>query len=66
MSNLDPAISSTLAAQESALQTQIQFALAGKALEAARQSGQTAVQLLESAAQISPSINTGSGFDGQA
>ena len=66
MSSLDPAISTVLAAQEGALQSQIQFALAGKALDAAQQNGQTANQLLDAAAQISRSLNTGGSFDGQA
>ena len=36
MSNLDPAISSVLAAKESALNAQIQFSVAGKALMGGR------------------------------
>ena len=66
MSSLDPAISSLLAAKESAVNSQIQFALAGKALDSARQQGAAVTQLIEDAAQISPSINTGHSFDGHA
>ena len=64
MSSIDGAVSSVLAAKDSALKTQIGFALAAKQLDAQQQQGDAVNQLLEAAAQLSKSIGTGSGFDG--
>jgi hypothetical protein len=64
MSSIDGAIGSVLAAKDSALQTQIGFAIAGKQLDAQQQQGDAVNQLLESAAKLSKSIGTGSSFDG--
>ena len=66
MSSIDGAISSVLAAKDSALKTQIGYAIAGKQLAAQRQQGDAVNQLLEAAAQLSKSISTGGGFDGVA
>ncbi|MBX7166261.1 MAG: hypothetical protein K1X74_07915 [Pirellulales bacterium] len=59
MSGLDPAISSVLAAKQSALQTQISFAIAGKQQEAVRQQGDALVQLLQSIATQGKSPDRG-------
>lgn len=66
MCSVDCAISSVLAAKESALKTQIGFAIAGKQLDAQQQHGDAVNQLLEAAAKLSKSIGTGAGFDGVA
>jgi hypothetical protein len=66
MSSIDGAISSVLAAKESALKTQIGFAIAGKQLAAQQQQGDAMNQLLEACAKLSKSIGTGAGFDGVA
>lgn len=61
--SLDPAVSSLLAAQENAVKTQINYAVAGKQLDAARQQGEAVNQLLEQAAQLSKSLTSGQSFD---
>jgi hypothetical protein len=66
MPSVDGAISSVLAAKDSALKTQIGYAIAGKQLDAQRQQGDAVNQLLEAAAKLSKSITTGGGFDGVA
>ena len=63
MSGLDPAISSLLAAKEQALRTQVQYAVAGKQLDAAKQQGEAVNQLLEQSAQLSKSLSSGAAFD---
>lgn len=62
-SGLDPAISSLLAAQEQATRAQIQYAVAGKQLDAAKQQGEAINQLLEQSAQLSKSLTSGGTFD---
>jgi hypothetical protein len=62
----DPAIQSVLAAQQSALQAQIQMALASKQLSAAKQQGQALVALISAAASVGKSIGSGASFDAQA
>lgn len=49
------AIESVLAAKQSATQSQVAYAIAGKALDAQRAAGDAAVALLDSASQISTS-----------
>ena len=66
MSSIDGAISSVLAAKDSALKTQIGYAIAGKQLDAQQQQGDAVNQLLETAAKLAKSIGTGGGFDGVA
>jgi hypothetical protein len=66
MSGIDPAIGGYLAAQDSAVKTQISYAVAGKQLDAARQQGDAAVQLLEDAVQLSRAIGKGAGLDATA
>ena len=63
MSGLDPAISSVLAAKQSALQTQISFAIAGKQQQAVRQQGDAIVQLLQNIAAGGKVPNRGQSFD---
>ena len=66
MPSIDGAISSVLAAKESAILTQAAFAVAAKQLEATAQQGEAAVELIEAAAQLSKAIGTGQVFDAQA
>ncbi len=63
MSGLDPAISSVLAAKEAATRSQINYAVAGKQLDAAQQQGEAINQLLQQSAQLSKSLSSGGGFD---
>jgi hypothetical protein len=62
----DPAIQSVLAAQQAALQAQIQMALASKQLSAAKQQGQALVELISAAANVGKAIGSGDTFDAQA
>ena len=62
-SALDPAISSLLAAQEAAVRTQVQYAVAGKQLDASKQQGEAINQLLQQSAQLSKSLSSGASFD---
>ncbi len=64
MSSIDGAIGTLLAAKDSALKTQIGYAIADKQLDAQQQHGAAVNQLLEAAAKLSKSIGTGAGFDG--
>ncbi|MEQ8790664.1 MAG: hypothetical protein RIC55_30480 [Pirellulaceae bacterium] len=66
MSSIDGAINSVLAAKENAVKTQVAFAVAAKSLEATKQQGDAANQLLEAAAQLSKEVGKGLGFDAQA
>ncbi len=63
IANLDPAISTLLATQQNAVQSQIQFALADKQQTATQQQGEALVALIETAANLSKSVNTGRAFD---
>jgi hypothetical protein len=51
------------AAQQSAVQTQIQVSVLMKAQQATKQQGAAAVELIQAAAQTSKSIDTGKVFD---
>jgi hypothetical protein len=62
----DPAIQSVLAAQQGALQSQIQVALAAKQLTAIKEQGAAIVQLIEAAAATSKAMGQGAHFDRQA
>ena len=66
MSSIDPAVQAVLSSRESALSSQIQYSLLGKQLEANKQAGQAIVDLLEGAAQLSRSNNSGGAFDATA
>ena len=57
---------SVSAAQNSAVQMQIQVSLLAKQQSAAKQSGEAVVQLIEAAAQVGKSLDTGKQFDGVA
>ena len=57
------AINSVLSAQKSATDSQIQFALAKKQLDAIQSQGEAVNQLLQSAAQLSKAAGRGDGFD---
>jgi hypothetical protein len=62
MTCIDSAINSVIAAKENAVKTQVGFAVAAKQLDATRQQGDAANQLLEAAAQLSKGL----GFDAAA
>lgn len=66
MNALDPAIAGVLAARESAVRTQISYAVAAKQLDAARQQGDAVVQLLQAAASMGKSPDRGRQFDALA
>lgn len=57
---------SVSAAQQSALQTQIQVSVLAKQQSAIKQSGESAVELILSAAQVGKSLDTGKQFDATA
>lgn len=58
--------SSVSAAQQSALQTQIQISVLAKQQSAVKQTGQAAIELLQAAAQVGKSLDTGTQFDANA
>lgn len=57
---------SVSAAQNSAVQMQIQVSLLAKQQSAVKQSGEAVVQLIDAAAQVGKSLDTGKQFDGVA
>jgi hypothetical protein len=57
---------SVSAAQSSALQMQFDVSVLAKQQTAAKQSGEAIVRLIDAAAQLSKSIDTGTQFDGAA
>lgn len=62
----DPALQSVLSAQNSAVQTQIDVAVAKKQLSAVKQQGEAVVELLQAAAAIGKAVGRGTNFDKQA
>ena len=60
------AAQSVSSAQSSALQTQIDYAVAKKQLTVAKQQGQAAIELLQAAANVGKAAGKGISFDGQA
>lgn len=62
----DPALQSVLSAQNSAVQTQIDVAVAKKQLSAVKQQGEAVVELLQAAATIGKAVGRGTNFDKQA
>ena len=62
----DPALQSVLSAQQCALQSQIQMAVASKQLGAAKQQGQAMVALINAAANVGKAIGQGANFDAHA
>ena len=66
MNSVDSAISSVVAAKQSALSSQISTAVAAKQLQATKQQGDSAVQLIENAAAIGKEAGKGAVFDGSA
>jgi hypothetical protein len=63
MSTIDGAIGGLMAAKQSAQQTQIAYAIQAKSMDALKQQGQVAVQLVEQAAQVAKSPDSGGTFD---
>ena len=63
LSSVDPAIASVIAAKDSAVRTQVVFAIAEKSLSAQKQQGEAMVQLLESIAQMGKAIDRGTRLD---
>ncbi len=62
-SSCDAATSSVLAAQQSALNSKIGYAVAKKSLDAQKAAGDAVNQLLESAANLSKAAGKGQGLD---
>jgi hypothetical protein len=62
-SGIDPAVASVLSAKENALRAQVTFAVAAKQLDAVEQQGDAINQLIEQAAQLGKSLDTGKRFD---
>lgn len=63
--SVDGAIASVIAAKQSAVQNQVDYAIAVKTLSAAEQQGQAAVALIDAAARIGKAIGLGGQFDSQ-
>ncbi len=63
MSSVDSVIQSALASQQTQLVSQVNVAVQSKSLDAAKQQGAAFVQLIEQAAQIGKSVDTGHRFD---
>jgi hypothetical protein len=62
---LDPAVCSLLQAQQSAVRSQVSIAVAAKRLDAQRQQGDAAIELLQAAVALSKSAGTGRALDAQ-
>lgn len=62
----DPAFQSVLAAQQGAVQAQIQMAIASRQLSAAQQQGQALVELISAAANLGKTVGSGTRFDAHA
>jgi hypothetical protein len=60
------AIGAVVEAQRASVQSQIQYSVLAQQLQAVRQSGQAAVELLQAAAELSRDPANGTSFDGQA
>ncbi len=60
---MDPAITAVMRAKDIALSTQIQTAVAEKALDNMELQGKAMNQLLEAAARLSRDLNLGKKFD---
>lgn len=56
-------ITSVTAAQQSAMQAQIQISLLAKQQSAVKQQGEAVVQLIQAAGQLGKSIDSGKAFD---
>ena len=63
MSSIDSAIGSVLAAKDSAVKSQIGFAVQAKMLTASKQQGEAVNQLLQAAAELSKAVGKGLRFD---
>jgi hypothetical protein len=63
---IDPAVQSVLSAQNSAVRTQIDVAVAKKQLTAAKQQGAAIVELLQAAATVGKAPGQGTHFDRRA
>lgn len=59
-------VSCVSAAQQSAVQTQIEISVLLKQQNAAKQQGAAAVAMIEAAAQVGKSLDTGKVFDAMA
>ena len=66
MNSVDSAISSVVAAKQAALSSQISTAIVSKQLQATKQQGDAAVQLINDAASIGKEAGKGNGFDASA
>lgn len=66
MTSVNSAASAATALSNAQAQNQVSVAVAGKQLDAVKQQGQAAVQLIEAAATVGKSIDTGKVLDVQA
>lgn len=64
--NINSLISSQSQLQAAVVRQQVGIAVAAKALDASKQQGKAAVQLLETASQIGKAVGKGSKFDAVA
>jgi hypothetical protein len=63
--SVNGAISGVIAAKQAAVHNQVDYAVAGKQLDAAAQQGEAAVALLDAAAKLSKAAGLGNQFDAQ-
>ena len=62
-STIDSAVSSVIAAKQTALYSKIATSIASKNLQAAKQQGEAVVELIDAAAEINTDSKKGHGFD---
>jgi hypothetical protein len=60
---MDAAVNNAIQANQTSLESQIQFAVARKSLDSARIQGEALAQLIEVAAQIGKAVGAGEQFD---
>jgi len=66
MSSINHAVENVIQAKSAAVDQQIQYALAAKALKASKAQGEAAVQLLETASRLGKAHGKGANFDAVA
>lgn len=66
MSSIDSSITNLVASQRSAIRTEISYTVAAKQLDALEQQGEAAVELLESAVQLSKAPGKGGHVNARA
>jgi hypothetical protein len=63
MSSIDSSVRGVLASQQSAMASKISTTVMAKSLDAAKQQGDAMVGLIEAAAELGKSLNSGKTFD---